>query len=253
MGDAELWNVVKGAPVTSAAAVLELMEGIDSSLPAGDGLRMFNRLYQRTSENVAAAIVAGSFSDGPWATQLVVVFANYYFSAIQRFLIDRPSTPRAWLPLFERRSFRDVAPIQFAVAGMNAHINRDHAFALFDLARDAGGLPARGSARHVDFREVNDILAVTMEETKPWLEDALLALADHAFGNVDDAVALFSVSRAREAAWTRGEVLWALRGLPGVGEAYADVTDRAAGLTTRAILVRTGLPLVGLDPATDVS
>jgi hypothetical protein len=242
MGDAELRAVVQRAPVSSVTAALELMEGIGASVPAADGLRMFNRLYLRTAENVAAALVAGRFSDPPWITQLDVLFANYYFLAIQRFLTDSPTTPRAWLPLFQRRSFRDIAPIQFAVAGMNAHINRDLAFVLFDLARDAGSMPPRGSGRHADFQVVNEILAATLEEVKPWLEDALLALADHAFGNVDDQVALFSVGRAREAAWTRGEVLWALRGLPGVVEAYADVTDRGAGLTTRAILVRTGLP-----------
>ena len=127
---------------------------------------------------------------------------------------------------------------------MNAHINRDLAFALVDLARDGGAMAPRGSARHGDFQLVNEILAATLEQVKPWLEDALLALADQAFGNVDDEVALFSVARAREAAWTRGEVLWALRGVPGIVEAYADVTDWGAGLATRAILVRTGLPRV---------
>ena len=65
---------------------------------------------------------------------------------------DPSKTPRAWLPLFERRARRDIAPLQFAVAGMNAHINRDLPVALVDTCR-ALGLDLRdGSPEHADYR-----------------------------------------------------------------------------------------------------
>ena len=36
-----------------------------------------------------------------------------------------PAMPTAWQPLFERRADPGIEPIQFALAGMNAHINHD--------------------------------------------------------------------------------------------------------------------------------
>ena len=57
--------------------------------------------------------------------ELDVVFANLYFDALVRAERDAASIPSAWKPLLNGRTKSRVARIQFALAGMNAHINRD--------------------------------------------------------------------------------------------------------------------------------
>jgi len=85
-------------------------------------------------------------------------------------LLPRPSRacagpekrpPRAWTALFEARAREGFAPIQFALAGMNAHINRDLPLALVKTCRARDVVPARGSPQHADFRAIDPLLAET--------------------------------------------------------------------------------------------
>ena len=59
---------------------------------------------------------------------------------------------------------------------------------------------------------------------------------DRGIGRTDDAVAMWKVSRAREAAWVNGETLWALRGIPRLRADYALTLDRLVGLAGRGLL-----------------
>jgi hypothetical protein len=236
----DLKSAVAPVPVQTVGDVLQVMGAIGAALDDDDGLRWFNRLYEQTTKNIVAAIEAKHFEDARWLTRLDVVFANYYFEALARFLADPSTAPRAWLPLFERRRARDVAPIQFAFAGMNAHIDRDLSFALVDMAREAGAFPRRQSAQHADFSRVNAILAATEVEVKAQLEGEVLARVDRAFGNVDDVVALWCVGEARDAAWARAETQWQLRDGGAAAGALAQMIDRSAGLATRALLIGMG-------------
>ena len=61
-------------------------------------------------------------------------------------------TPSAWVPLFAQRSRRGVAPLQFALAGMNAHINRDLPVALVTTCRELGLDLRDGSREHCRLR-----------------------------------------------------------------------------------------------------
>ena len=72
---------------------------------------------------------------------LDVVFANYYLSAVGHAEAGA-DVPRCWDVLWRNRSDSDCAPIQFAVVGMNAHINHD-LVALHDAEPRAAGPPAR--------------------------------------------------------------------------------------------------------------
>jgi Family of unknown function (DUF5995) len=46
--------------------------------------------------------------------------------------------PRAWVPLLEARAKRAVLPLQFAVGGMTAHINRDLPLVLVQMCEELG-------------------------------------------------------------------------------------------------------------------
>ena len=113
------------------------MSAIDAALPETDGVAWFNRLYLKVTKAVQAAVSEGRFASSVFLERLDVVFAGYYFRAYEAGQSD-PRVPTAWAPLFAARARDDVAPIQFGLAGMNAHINFDLGLALVDVAREVG-------------------------------------------------------------------------------------------------------------------
>ena len=211
------------------ADVVARMRAIGADLPATDGVACFNRLYLAVTEAVEQAAPAGRFRSPEFLARLDVRFAELFFAAL-----DDP--PRAWRPLFEARGRKDVAPIQFAVAGMNAHINRDLPVALVDTCEELGMDLRRGGAEHADFLTVNALLVETEARVKREFATGLLAHADVALGAVDDAVAMWNVRRARDAAWTNAETLWELRRTPDLADAFLLALDRMVGLAGRGLL-----------------
>src|SRR4051794_39073790 len=101
------------------------MTAIEQSLPASDGLWWFNHLYLRVTLGVRTAMSSASFGDRAFLEQLDVVFANLYFDAFAAGDVTPAAAPHAWRPLLSSRMMANVHPLQFALAGMNAHINRD--------------------------------------------------------------------------------------------------------------------------------
>jgi hypothetical protein len=144
------------------------------------------------------------------------------------------SCPVAWRPLIEARSDQ-LPPIQFALAGMNAHINNDLALALVRTCQELG---IAMDDQHADFEAVNGILAQVEGRVAGWFESGLIAdIEDVIPKDVDRALAMWSIVAAREVAWEHAEMLWQLRGEPALYTAYADVLARTTELAGRAMLV----------------
>jgi hypothetical protein len=123
---------------------------------------------------------------------------------------------------------------------MSAHINRDLPVALVTTCREAGIALEEGSPQHADYVRVNRVLAQVELKVKAnyltgWLRrlDRLV----HRVDRIDDVVAMWNVSRAREAAWVNGEALWAFRDQPELAARYLAQLDRTVGLTARGLLV----------------
>ena len=182
--------------------------------------------YLEVTEAVAAD--RAGWQDWPFLQQFDVVFARLYFDAIVSWERQPAGTAHAWRPVFRARHDRKLARIQFALAGMNAHINHDLPVALGRLAEPDGRYPSRDGVRYRDFSRVNDILERVEGSVVTVLATGLLGEIEQALGNLDSVLAMWKVRKAREAAWTNGEVLWHLRvdaaAAPGVpGEArFAD-------------------------------
>src|SRR5918912_1079065 len=125
---------------------------------------------------------------------LNVAFAEAYFTALAA-AGDGPQPPagypfHAWKPLLEARGEREIAPIQFALAGMNAHINHDLAVGICAVCVERDVEPAVDSAEHTDYEAVNGLIAETEAETKAWMLTDLLAEQDLVFDKVDAIVAI---------------------------------------------------------------
>ena len=216
--------------------VAERMRSIENALPRRDGVRAFTSLYRAVTEDVDALVQPGTFADARFVRWLDVVFANLYFRALRAHVLGPKRPPRAWAPLFEARARRGVAPIQFALAGMNAHINRDLPLALVATCRARNVTPLRGGPQHADFRRIDPLLAGTEARVRAEFATGLLGWADEALGELDSVVAMWNVRKARAAAWTNAETLWALRDLPLTAGRFALTLDRTVGFAGRGLL-----------------
>lgn len=224
--------------------VVAAMRGIDAALPDGDGVKWFNYLYLNVTEALAAD--TGGWRDRAFIEQFDVVFARLYFEAVVNWERNQTLTPHAWRPLLRMRFDTRLARLQFALAGMNAHINRDLAIALDRLAAADGDFPPRDGERHIDFRRVNDLLERVETTVRAQLSTGLIARADRAFGDLDSVVAMWNVRKAREAAWTNGELLWQLRHVPRLRQDYLTHLDQFSSFAGRGLL----LPRLGGSLAT---
>ncbi|AZQ33405.1 hypothetical protein EJ357_08030 [Streptomyces cyaneochromogenes] len=215
---------------TPVDAVISRMRALDAGLPDRDGVAVFNRVYLTVTETVDRHIDGGRFPDARAAITLDVRFAERYLAAVEAAEEER-RPPACWRPLFQMRRHPGVRPLQFALAGINAHIGHDLALAVVDACRSLGCEP---SDLEDEFDRVGDLLVSLEERIREDLMPGpdLLQIADpltHLLGS-------WSLERARDATWSAARALWALRRLPDVAEEFAERLDAAVGFAGRMLL-----------------
>jgi hypothetical protein len=224
----------------SVAEVIGRMRVTVGTLPRADGVRCFVQLYLAVTEGVQSRLAGLTFADPKFLARLDVVFANRFFAALDVLHDDPAQLPRAWAPLIEFRSQHGIAPLQFALAGMNAHINRDLPEALVATCQDLDIPLVQGSPQHADFVRVNRVLAAVESTVKQQYLTGWLRTVDrlvHRVDRLDDVVAMWNVARARDAAWTNGEALWVLRDNRELFAEYLIALDRSVGFAGRGLLI----------------
>ena len=222
------------APVTSVDEAIARMEAIGAALPAGDGLACFNRMYLEVTKAVGADLAQGFYADPAFMTTLDVTFANLYFAAAE--VAGTPAAvPAAWRPLAELRGAAGVEPIQFALAGMNAHINHDLPVAVVATCTELGTSPGAG-AHYADFQKVDALLDAEEEAIRRSFETAAEQTVDGHLQAVDNLVACWAINSARDLAWQHAQVLWELRG-DGLARAlFLDGLAETTALASRLLL-----------------
>jgi hypothetical protein len=253
-----LIETLRSVPARSIDDVLSIMTAIDSQLPDDDGLKWFNRLYLQVTRSLRQAVAGAAlpptatgeraaatvlFRDARFMSALDVVFANRYFAAIAAGEPDASRAPAAWRPLLRARSMPRIARLQFALAGMNAHINRDLPLGIVQVFETLGGSPLSDRMRRQDFDSINELLERVESEIKTDFSIGLVGVVDDLAGRADDVAAMWKVRAAREAAWTNAEVLWTLRHTPHLREAFFDRLDGLTSLAGKGLLVP-----VSVDP-----
>jgi hypothetical protein len=197
--------------------------------PAPDGVACFNGMYLRVTQGVRDALA--EFESPAFVARLDVVFAQFYFEAYHA-VAARAWRSRAWAPLFEAADDARVLPLQFAIAGMNAHINNDLAYALVQTWRELGLRPGTDTPEHRDYLKVNALLESVEGTVKRALLDPFTADLDQLLGRVDDWLALWNVAKARADAWDR-----ALHMHRHPDPVYDALHDRAVGFASHLLLV----------------
>jgi hypothetical protein len=220
---------------TNIADVLAEMQSIDVRLPADDGLRWFNRLYLMVTQQVYTSEAGGAWQNRAWLAHLDVVFAGLYFDALRDFYAGR-GAPSAWSAVFESRFTAGIDRIQFALSGMNAHINHDLALALLKTDADMNMISAQDGPEHHDYEAVNVLLNDTMPAALNMLAGDALGLLAEDTGKVGRLLAFWNICRARDLAWDFASHLRALSGV--TRETALTVQDAMTGVLGRAILTQ---------------
>ena len=229
--------MLRQAPASTIEDAVGIMTAIEETLPSSDGLWWFNHLYLRVTLGVRAAMgTSAAFGDPAFLERLDVVFANLYFEAIAAGDRDPGAAPPAWRPLLRARSTPNVHPLQYALAGMNAHINRDLPSGIVMVFEQLGGAPRPSDGRHDDFQRVNGVLETVEAQIKKEFATGVVATVDRLTAPIDDQLAIWSVRAARDAAWTNAEVLWALKPIPALRQDFFDRLDRFTGFSARGLL-----------------
>ncbi|MFE4669608.1 DUF5995 family protein [Streptomyces sp. NPDC056734] len=267
---------------TPVGTVVARMRTLDATLPARDGVAVFNRVYLAATQAVHGDIGTGRFTDPGAATTrdirptdpgtattldirptdpgtattldirptdpgtattldirradprgaatLAVRLTERYLTAVDA-AAQGHRPPACWRPLFQLRRHPGVRPLQFALAGVNAHIGHDLALAVVDACRTLDCAPA---GLEDEFDRVGALLAALEERVREDLMPGpdLLRIADP----LTHLLGAWSLERALDSAWAAARALWGLRALPDVAGEFTDRLDAAVGFAGRMML-----------------
>ncbi|KNE79098.1 MULTISPECIES: DUF5995 family protein [Streptomyces] len=213
---------------------LERMRALEATLPRQDGIAVFNRVYLSVTDELERRIAAGHFRDPATTAEFTARFARRYLTAVDADRAGR-RPPACWRPLFQQRRHPGVLPVQFALAGVNAHVGHDLALAVVDTCTARGCAP--GVLRS-DYERVDEVLVGLEERIREELMPGpdLLDVADpltHLTGS-------WCLTRARDGAWAAARVLWELRGADGLREEFRERLDTGTGMAGRFLLTPLG-------------
>jgi hypothetical protein len=215
-------------------------------LAPADGVACFNGLYLQVTRAVRERLGQEGFFENPaFIARLDVVFADFYFDAFDAFdtAAREERVPDAWRPLFERRHLvGQIQPLQFALAGMNAHINNHLAFSIVARYREAGNRgPEDGSPEHADFLAINAVVEAVERSVADDFSAGIVGVADVALGRVDDVFVMWNIANARRTAWNLAQVLWRVRDDAVVTIGIAGMVGDLVGFAGYGLTLRAGI------------
>jgi hypothetical protein len=232
--DEALYALVSGEAPAVIGDVVAVMQRIDALLANDDGLKWFNRMYLMVTQAVDLHPPDGGWKDADWLLALDVVFAGFYLRAIAGYLSGDETVPVSWQVLMEARYTPGIDRIQFAVAGMNAHINHDLALALLATDAQKNVIPSSGSPQYADYQAVNSLLNTLTPSVLTMLATDVLGVLAQDTGKVGRLLAFWDICKARNLAWGFADHL---RGLTGPARIIAmNAQDQMTGVIGRAIL-----------------
>lgn len=189
-------------PIETVDDVLtELTRIVTGATDAGKRVGYFAALYRRTTTQINADVLAGTFDDNDRMSRLIVAFASRYFDALRNFLAG-VAAPRCWQAAFEAGDTNRYIVLQHLLLGMVAHINFDLGAG---IAAVVGADELTGFRR--DFDHVHDILGGTLSDTQARLDrvSPWLAVIDVAGGMFDESLGNFGLQELRERSWKVAE------------------------------------------------
>ena len=239
-------------PVSTVDEVIQRLAEIKAAVTPSDGsgprsgMYWFSHLYLVITQNVQSKIGSGRFfADNEYLTGLDVAFANRYLDAVRAHSRGE-ATPEVWRLLFAVPADGEILPVQLAMAGVNAHINLDLAFAVVNACRNLGRTDIDAGWQKADYDKVNAIFAEEMDRllhelargyaSRPGESGVPHQVELQRLSLLED-LATRIVVLARGAAWENAEYLWPLASGSDPWRARERVMDDVAAALSRALVV----------------
>lgn len=174
---------------------------------AHDRRSIFLSCYRLMTTNVLVAVDEHRFHDGQWVSRLLHHFAKYYFDALELFNLHSADTPQVWRLVHRAARQKKVMTLQHLMLGVNAHINYDLVFTLYDLLAPEWKTlsPEQRQQRLADHTLVNTIIGESIDAVQdqvidqhsPWFK-----LVDKLLGPTDEWLTSHLIAHWRTEVWT---------------------------------------------------
>ena len=198
-----------GAPGCVTATINHMDQAENPLISSCNDNAVFALTYMRTTQSYKwFRDQPGNLSDVPWVNYEDAVFGNFYFQAYNGWYSTPqklPWVPPAWQIAFQAADAHTVTPDGNLLLGMNAHINADLPFVLYEI----GLVAPDGTSRKADHEAIN---AMLNDELAPLLAEMAdkfdPALNPPATPNGVGLTALYQLVESwRESAWSEAEAL----------------------------------------------
>jgi hypothetical protein len=201
---------------------------------AKDGVASFNYLYRTITADVLAGTKSQGFADAEFIRNLDVAFANRYLDALRRDATVPGSAPAVWQALIDARDEDHIGQMRFAMAGVNAHINFDLAFALLTTC-ETMQVELDVGRHHDAYQQVNDIFAENMEKLRRYYESWWQRAVDRVVRHVANWGGDLAVVLTRDVAWNNALWMWPKR------TDQQEITEHTAQMDYLATLLTHGI------------
>lgn len=231
---------IAATPTSTITEVISVMEQIDELLPNEDGLKWFNLLYLLVTKAVLENPPPQGWADAHWLTRLDIVFAGLYFASIRNWVSNPVLAPKSWQILFNARHRPHIMRVQFALCGMNAHINHDLQFAIVRTCLEQSVVPDQNSPQHQDFQYINNILETVEPLALQHLATGIMDIVGESLGRIDDVLAMWGVKKARDTAWANSQILWHIRNQSVLRKIHLEAVDNFTSFAGRGLIISIG-------------
>jgi hypothetical protein len=172
-----------------------------------DHRAVFATTYLHVTEETARTIRQGPerFDDPSYLEIEDVLFADYYFRAVDDYLHGRPVAP-AWKIAFDSAASGQTNAAQDLLLGINAHVQNDQAFVIASL----GIRRPDGSSGKPDHDRFNGILQRSygpIVEDLAQHYDPFVSISNATWDPADDIAGLETIKAWRELVWRNAERL----------------------------------------------
>lgn len=222
------------APLEDASEIAARFRALMDVIPPTDGIRRFCQVHEVMSEAVTARLDQGGFLDPDGLERMDIHLVGRFFTAVAQWERDPERINRAWAPVFERRANTKIHPIQFALAGIHAHIASDLVFAVLRTHEERGLEPELDTELHKDFCEINNVEGPLRDVVEAKLAGPEWQEWDKRLGPIDDWLEQWSFSRARDKAWLDAMVIG--RSPRPLASLHLGALDRTTGFANRIFL-----------------
>ena len=192
---------VRGGDACIDRTIAEMWRRFHTVVPSCDDNNVFSLTYLRVTEDIRRGVDEGFYEDEVWLNRLDSLFARPYFLAYDNFYADRIAlVPPAWRIAFDAGRNGEVEGIGNLLLSMNAHINRDFPFVLYQAGLTDEGGESRKPAHDSGNSRLRALYKPMLAELSARF-DASIDDYDVPGTEVDDEAIFQVLVDWREAAW----------------------------------------------------